>query len=134
MRLRGQVVGALNLLGETHALSISEQTIPMAQALADVATIAIPTDKPPRSRDLLTEQLQVALDSRAVIERPKDTLATRLDIDHDQAAALLRERSRSHRRRLTELAAEVIATRPEGLAPVPESPPMTQTPSVEDAR
>lgn len=114
MRLRGQVVGALNLLGDTHAPSISEQAIPVAQAMADVATIAILTDRLARSRDLLAEQLQFALDSRVVIEQAKGTLATRLDIDHDAAFTLLHQRARGQRRTLREVAAEVIATRPEG--------------------
>lgn len=114
MRLRGQVVGALNLLGDTHAPPISEQAIPVAQAMADVATIAILTDSLARSRDLLVEQLQFALDSRVLIEQAKGTLATRLDIDHDAAFALLRQRSRDQSRPLREVAAEVIATRPEG--------------------
>ena len=114
MHLRGQVVGALNLLSDTHAPSISEESIPVAQAMADVATIAILTDRLARNRDLLTEQLQVALDSRVVIEQAKGTLATRLDIDHTQAFTLLRQRSRRERRPLTEVAADVIATRPDG--------------------
>ena len=78
----------------------------MAQAMADVATIAVLTDSLARSRHLLVEQLQ--------FEQAKGTLATRLDIDHDAAFALLRQRSRRQQRPLRELAAEVIATRPEG--------------------
>jgi GAF domain-containing protein len=114
MRLRGQVVGALNLLGDNDAPSITEQAIPVAQAMADVATIAILTDRLASSRDLLNEQLHVALDSRVVIEQAKGTLATRLDIDHDEAFVLLHRRARSQRRPLREVAAEVTATRPEG--------------------
>ncbi len=94
MRLRGQVVGALNLLGDTDAPSIGEPAIPVAQAMADVATIAILTDRLARSRDLLNEQLHYALDSRVLIEQAKGTLATRLDIDHDEAFALLHQRAR----------------------------------------
>jgi GAF domain-containing protein len=114
MRLRGQVVGALNLLGDTDAPSISEQAIPVAQAMADVATIAILTDRLASHRDLLNEQLHFALDSRVLIERAKGTLATRLDIDHDAAFSLIHQRARSQRRPLREVAAEVNATRPDG--------------------
>ena len=103
MRLRGQVVGALNLLGDAHAPSISNEAIPVAQAMADVATIAILTDRLARSRDLLAAQLQVALDSRVLIERAKGTLATRLDIDHDEAFALIRQRSRDQNRPLRDV-------------------------------
>jgi GAF domain-containing protein len=114
MRLRGQVIGALNLLGDADVPSIGEQAIPVAQAMADVATIAILTDRMASSRDLLNEQLHVALESRVLIEQAKGTLATRLDITHDEAFALLHQRARSLRRPLRELAREVTATRPEG--------------------
>ena len=114
MRLRGQVVGALNLLGDAHAPSITDEAIPVAQAMADVATIAILTDQLARGRDLLTEQLQFALESRVLIEQAKGALATRLDIGHDEAFELLRQRARSQRRALGQVAAEVIATRPKG--------------------
>jgi GAF domain-containing protein len=114
MRLRGQVIGALNLLGDTDVPSVSEQAIPVAQAMADVATIAILTDRLSSSRDLLNEQLHFALDSRVLIEQAKGTLATRLDITHEEAFALLHQRARGQRRRLREVAAEVIATPPAG--------------------
>ena len=110
MRLRGQVIGALNLLVDTDAPPISAQATPVAQAMADVATIAILTDRLARSRDLLNEQLHVALESRVVIEQAKGTLATRLDIDHGEAFALLHRRSRDQRRPLRAVAADMIAT------------------------
>ena len=55
-----------------------------------------------------------ALDSRVLIEQAKGTLATRLDIDHDEAFALLHQRARGQHRSLREVAAEVTATRPDG--------------------
>jgi GAF domain-containing protein len=114
MRLRGQVIGALNLLSEHSAPPIAAEEIPLAQALADVATIAIMQDRLARSREELAEQLQSALNSRVVIEQAKGALATRLDIDHNRAFALIRARARSKRRMLIDVAGEVINTDPEG--------------------
>lgn len=114
MRLRGQVIGALNLLSEHSAPPIAPEEIPLAQALADVATIAIMQDRLARSREVLAEQLQTALNSRVLIEQAKGALATRLDVDHDEAFALIRARARGHRRRLVEVADEVINIDPEG--------------------
>ncbi|HET8959649.1 GAF and ANTAR domain-containing protein [Nocardioides sp.] len=114
MRLRGQVIGALNLLSEHSSLPIAPDEIPLAQALADVATIAIMQDRLARSRELLAEQLQAALNSRVVIEQAKGALATRLGIDQDAAFALIRARSRSRRRKLVDVAEEVISTDPDG--------------------
>ena len=114
MRLRGQVIGALNLLSEHSAPPIAPDEIPVAQAVADVATIAIMQDRLARSRELLAEQLQAALSSRVVIEQAKGALATRLGIDQNEAFALIRARARSGRRMLVDVAEEVISTDPDG--------------------
>ena len=114
MRLRGQVIGALNLLSEDTAPPIAPEEIPLAQALADVATIAIMQDRLASNRDMLAEQLQSALNSRVVVEQAKGALATRLEIDHNEAFALIRSRARSGRRLLLDVAGEVIDTDPGG--------------------
>jgi GAF domain-containing protein len=114
MRLRGRVIGALNLLSEHSAPPIAADEIPLAQALADVATIAILQDRLARSRELLAEQLQSALNSRVVIEQAKGALATRLDVEHEEAFALLRTYARNDRRKLVDVAEEVINTDPDG--------------------
>ena len=109
MRLRGQVIGALNLFGAVDSPAVSDRLVPVAQAMADVATIAILQDRLARGRGLLNAQLQVALDSRVAIEQAKGALATRLDIGTDEAFELLRKHARATRRRLSDVAEEVTA-------------------------
>jgi AmiR/NasT family two-component response regulator len=53
--------------------------------------------------------LKRALDSRIVIEQAKGVLAERLRLTVDEAFALLRRAARSSRRRIHELAADVVA-------------------------
>lgn len=108
MRLRRDVIGALNLFSDSRVPPISEQEMPIAQALADVATIAILQDRLARSRETLADQLQGALNSRIAIEQAKGALALQLGVSPEQAFELLRERARSSRRRLTEVAAAVV--------------------------
>lgn len=108
LRLRGEVIGALNVFGDARDVPLSADEIPVAQALADVATIAILTDRLARDRNLLNEQLQVALNSRVAIEQAKGALANQLGIGTDQAFVLVRDRARSTRRRLVEVAEEVV--------------------------
>jgi hypothetical protein len=55
-------------------------------------------------------QLQVALDSRVVIEQAKGIVAERHAITPDEAFDRLRREARSRRMKLRDLAAEVIAT------------------------
>jgi GAF domain-containing protein len=108
MRLRGQVIGALNLFGDANGAPITAEQVPIAQSLADVATIAILQDRLARDRTLLTEQLQTALDSRVAIEQAKGALAHQFDVDTNTAFQMLREYARSHRQRLVEVAHQVV--------------------------
>jgi GAF domain-containing protein len=107
MRLRGHVIGALNLFATADGPPISDEHIPIAQAMADAATITILQERVAHSHSRVNEQLQVALNSRIAIEQAKGVLSTRLDISAQEAFELLRSRSRSMRRRLTEVAEDV---------------------------
>ncbi|HEU5109377.1 MAG TPA: GAF and ANTAR domain-containing protein [Micromonosporaceae bacterium] len=107
MRLRTDVIGALNLFG-TRPGALDEDTIRLAQALADVATIGLLQARAIRQRDTLAEQLQTALNSRVVIEQAKGVIAERHHVDVDQSFTLLRSTARTHNRRLSELARAVV--------------------------
>jgi GAF domain-containing protein len=103
MRLRGTVIGALNLF-HVHPGDMHQEDIDAAQAMADVATIAILQHRATHEAQLLNEQLSHALNSRIVIEQAKGMLAERLDIDLERAFATLRNHARNHNLRLVELA------------------------------
>ena len=114
LRLRSEVVGALNLFGvEPGGLRSDELRV--GQALADVATIGILQERAIRHRDVLAEQLEVALHSRVAIEQAKGVLAERHQLDMDVAFALLRNYARASSQRLSDLARGVV----EGNAQVP---------------
>jgi AmiR/NasT family two-component response regulator len=57
-----------------------------------------------------TIQLQTALDSRVVIEQAKGIVAARESIRPDEAFTKIRRQARSERRKLHDLAAEIVAT------------------------
>jgi GAF domain-containing protein len=107
MRLRKEVIGALNFFG-THPGALDEGRLRMGQALADVATIGLLQQRAIHRRDVLTEQLQTALNSRVTIEQAKGVLAERWQVDMDRAFDLLRSHSRNHNRRLSELAQAIV--------------------------
>jgi GAF domain-containing protein len=103
MRLRDQVIGALNLFRAT-AGPFDAEVVDIGQALADVATISLLHDRSMRRTDTLNEQLQTALNSRVVIEQAKGKLAERLGIDVNAAFTLLRDQARNRNQRLSDLA------------------------------
>jgi transcriptional regulator with GAF, ATPase, and Fis domain len=103
MRLREQVIGALNLF-RAGAGAFDPADIRVGQALADVATISLLHERNVRHSDTVNEQLQTALNSRVIIEQAKGKLAERLSLDMDQAFNLLRDYARTSNRRLSDLA------------------------------
>src|SRR6202522_3964098 len=103
MRLRDQVIGALNLFRATPG-AFDPANVRVGQALADVATISLLHERNMRHSDTLNEQLQTALNSRVIIEQAKGKLAERLAVDMDEAFTLLRDRARTSNRRLSDLA------------------------------
>ena len=107
MRLRDEVIGALNLFGRS-SIRFDEAEIRVVQALADIATIAILQERSISRAEALTEQLQGALNSRIVIEQAKGALARLEGVSVDEAFVLLRQRARSTRTRLVEVAAAVL--------------------------
>jgi transcriptional regulator with GAF, ATPase, and Fis domain len=107
MRLREQVIGALNLFRAAPG-PFDPADVRVGQALADVATISLLHERSMRHSDTLNEQLQAALNSRVVIEQAKGKLAERLGLDMDQAFSLLRDFARTRNLRLSGLAQAFI--------------------------
>jgi transcriptional regulator with GAF, ATPase, and Fis domain len=107
MRLRDQVIGALNLF-RTVPGPLSPADLRIGQALADVATIGLLQERAVRRMETVAEQLQAALNSRVVIEQAKGKLAERLSIDMDEAFGLLRVHARNSNQRLTDIARDFV--------------------------
>ena len=107
MRLRDQVIGALNLF-RSEPGPFEAADLRIAQALADVATIGLLHERNVRRRDTVAEQLQTALNSRVVIEQAKGKLAERLGIDMDRSFKMLRDYARTSNQRLTDVARDFV--------------------------
>jgi GAF domain-containing protein len=108
LRLRSEVIGALNIFGSTTGGDFSAADVPIMQALADVATIGLMQERAIRRSEALTEQLQGALNSRIIIEQAKGALAQVHEVNVDEAFRRIRSYARNHNRRLTEVAALVV--------------------------
>jgi AmiR/NasT family two-component response regulator len=81
----------------------------LAQAFADVATIALLQRRALDASEVLSEQLQQALNDRIVLEQAKGLLAERGQVEVGAAFGLLREYCRAARLPLTRTARELIS-------------------------
>jgi len=106
MRLRGRTIGALNLFCLSTA-SLNTQDVDVAQAFADVATIAIIQHQASTNAFELNEQLSQALNSRIIIEQAKGKIAESAGVDMDRAFEILRNHARAHNLLLTDLCSYV---------------------------
>jgi GAF domain-containing protein len=107
LRLRGQAVGALNLFSEREG-ALGDDELAIVQAMADIATIGILQARSIHDQNILTAQLEAALESRIVIEQAKGMVAERNRISVDEAFVLIRHFARSTNRLLSDTARGII--------------------------
>src|ERR1044072_1024926 len=82
LRLRKQVIGAMSVFGS--ATELNETDTRIVQSLADVAVIGLLQERAIRHGEVLTEQLQTALNSRVVIEQAKGVVAQARGVNPDE--------------------------------------------------
>ena len=107
LRHRQKVIGALNLFSTDTGASRTTD-VRIIQCLADIATIGLLQERTIRSGEILTEQLQSALNSRITIEQAKGVLARTHGISVDAAFDLMRAYARANHHRLSDVARAVV--------------------------
>lgn len=118
MRLRENVIGALNVFGQ-EPLPMDPLAAKLVQALADIATISIIQERATAHAELLTEQLQSALNTRIIIEQAKGVTARTHGVAVDAAFEMLRSHARRNHILLAKLAHDIVI----GTASVPAPQP-----------
>jgi GAF domain-containing protein len=108
LRLRRQVVGALNLF-TVERRALTDDHLAVAQGMADIATISLLHERALRDQVVLAEQLQTALHSRIVIEQAKGVLSARAGISVGEAFSRMRTHARRTGEQLTAVAEAVVA-------------------------
>ena len=110
LRLRDRVLGCLHLL-MSQPIALSQNDVALAQALADVASIAIVQDAANRLARTRELQLQHALDSRVLIEQAKGMIAEHESVSMDAAFLLIRRFARNNNVLITETAGNLVERR-----------------------
>lgn len=108
LRLRTEIIGALNLFSKEPG-ALTGQDAMVAQALADVATIAIIQYRSASEQTVVATQLQNALDSRVVIEQAKGVISQFSQVSMDEAFTRMRSRARSSNSSLRSVAETVVS-------------------------
>jgi GAF domain-containing protein len=108
MRLRSQTIGALNVFGDTKGGDFEGADVPIVQAFADVAAIALLQERAIRRGEILSEQLQGALNSRVVIEQAKGAVAQAHQVSVDEAFIRIRTYARRNNKKLTAVAHTIV--------------------------
>lgn len=122
LRLSTHTLGCLNMfMSEPGGLTKSD--IALAQALADVASIAIVQDRATRDAAVREGQLQHALNSRIAIEQAKGMIAEHHNVDMNEAFSRLRAHARNNNRGLTKTAEALVAGNLAVDAMSPRQPP-----------
>jgi transcriptional regulator with GAF, ATPase, and Fis domain len=107
LRLRGQAVGALNLFSVSDG-ALDDDDLAVVQAMADIATIGVLQARMIYDQNVLTAQLETALESRVIIEQAKGVVAERNRVDVDEAFALIRSIARDTNRLLVDTANGIV--------------------------
>ena len=108
LRLHDVTLGCLNLF-MSSPVPLPHADVALAQALADVASIAIVQDQATREAAIREGQLQHALNSRIAIEQAKGMVAERAGVDMNKAFIRIRTFARNHNRGLTDVAESLVA-------------------------
>ena len=110
LRLRKEVIGAMGVFGS--ATELDEADAHIVQSLADVAVIGLLQERAIHRGEVLTGQLQGALNSRIVIEQAKGIVAQARGVSPDAAFTLIRDFARRNNRRLSEVADTIVTDLP----------------------
>jgi GAF domain-containing protein len=113
LRAGGVTVGALNVFA-APANGFDEADLELARRIAAPAATTLANARAYRRVTRLTDQLQEAMQSRAVIEQAKGMLMAERRVDDERAFELLRERSQRENRKLRDVAADIVAERANG--------------------
>jgi len=108
VQLNGDLAAAGDRWPQFAPYALGAADVLAAQALGDVATIAILQHRAMLEAQVLNEQLQHALNARVVIEQAKGVLAERMGDSMEQAFDRMRTFARRNNFRLADVAQRVI--------------------------
>jgi GAF domain-containing protein len=110
LKVGDQPLGAMNLFS-TRPGDLNDVDAQVAQALADIASIAIVTNRLHARHELVHRQLQSALDSRVTIEQAKGVVSEQRGESTEDAFRRIRSYARDGGLRLQSVASQIVESK-----------------------
>jgi GAF domain-containing protein len=105
---QGTTIGALNIYStEPHAFA-SEESAEVARQVAEAVAVAVANADAHALLGEHARNMELAMQSRAVIEQAKGVLMAQRHVDADAAFDLLREASQRYNRKLRDIATGIV--------------------------
>jgi GAF domain-containing protein len=108
---QGTTIGALNNYSTQPRAFASEESTEVAREVAEAVAVAVANADAHAQLGEHARNMELAMQSRAVIEQAKGVLMAQRHVDADAAFDLLREASQRYNRKLRDIAAGAEAAR-----------------------
>ncbi|MBM7806670.1 GAF domain-containing protein [Geodermatophilus bullaregiensis] len=107
---QGSSIGALNIYSTRPAAFASEGSAEAAREVAEAVGVAVANADAHAKLGEHARNMQLAMESRAVIEQAKGVLMAQRRVDADAAFDLLRDASQRYNRKLRDIAAGIVSS------------------------
>jgi GAF domain-containing protein len=119
---QGTSIGALNNYSSEPAAFAGPESLEVSLEVAEAVAVAVANADAHDQLGEQAENMQRAMQSRAVIEQAKGVLMAQRRIDADQAFEVLREASQRYNRKLRDIATGIVASTHDGPVSRPPEP------------
>ncbi len=110
---QGNYIGALNVYSSEPAAFASEESLAAGRDVAEAIAVAVVNADAHHRLGEQARNLQLAMETRAVIEQAKGVLMAQRRVDPDAAFEILRDASQRYNRKLRDIAVGIVeSTRP----------------------
>ncbi|GAB3195778.1 GAF and ANTAR domain-containing protein [Geodermatophilus arenarius] len=103
-------IGALNIYSTRPAAFASDGSVEAARQVAEAVAVAVANADAHAQLGEHARNMELAMQSRAVIEQAKGVLMAQRHVDADAAFELLREASQRYNRKLRDIATGIVAS------------------------
>jgi GAF domain-containing protein len=117
---QGSSIGALNNYSTQPAAFASAESLAAGREVAETIAVAVANADAHARLGERARNMQLAMESRAVIEQAKGVLMAQRRVDAEQAFEILRDASQRYNRKLRDIAAGIVQSVQDGR---PVSPP-----------